>query len=88
LFRAMAERAKPGFAPAPAEWQAIGRICRQLSGMPLALELAATWVRLMGCEALAAHLEHDLDLLDGSPGSPGGRHASLKAVLDSTLEAL
>ncbi|RIH81800.1 putative HTH-type transcriptional regulator [Calidithermus terrae] len=88
LFRAMAERAKPGFAPAPAEWQAIGRICRQLSGMPLALELAATWVRLMGCEAIAAHLEHDLDLLDGSPGSPGGRHASLKAVLDSTLEAL
>lgn len=88
LFRAMAERVKPGFAPAPAEWQAIGRICRQLSGMPLALELAATWVRLMGCEAIAAHLEHDLDLLDGSLSEPRGRHASLKAVLDSTLEAL
>lgn len=88
LFRSMAERVKPGFNPTAADWQAIGRICRRLSGMPLGLELAATWVRLMSCEEIAAHLEQSLDFLDGSLGNFQDRHASLRTVLDSTLSAL
>ena len=35
---------------------AIVDICRQVEGLPLALELAAAWTRVLSCEAIAAEL--------------------------------
>ena len=55
LFDQRARRVQPEFELA-AEWQAVRGICAATDGLPLALELAAGWVRLMPCR----HIERDL----------------------------
>lgn len=67
----------------------ITHICRRLDGLPLAIELAASRVRLMSVGELARQLENRLEILQG-PGRPA-RHRTLEAafawswdMLDST----
>ncbi|MER3553391.1 MAG: hypothetical protein C4331_03320 [Meiothermus sp.] len=88
LFLSAAERVRPGWRPIPQDWAAIGRICHLLSGLPLGLELAAGWVRLMSPPEIEGHLSGSLELLEGGTPGPDEHHASLRAVLDSTLERL
>src|SRR4029077_1673564 len=38
-------------------------ICRAVEGMPLGIELAASWLRAMTCQQIAAYIQHDLDFL-------------------------
>ena len=60
----------------------VDRICRQLDGLPLALELAAAWIRALSPAELAGRLDARLALLTaGPPGSPA-RHRTLRATLD------
>ncbi|MBK7782220.1 MAG: tetratricopeptide repeat protein [Ardenticatenia bacterium] len=80
LFVAAARRVLPDFAAEP-ELEAIGAICRQVQGFPLALELAAPWVVERHCDAIAARLAIDLGALPGIRGLPA-RHASLEAVFE------
>jgi predicted ATPase/transcriptional regulator with XRE-family HTH domain len=71
LFVQRATAAVPDFTLTAANAAAVGEICRQLDGLPLALELAAPWTRLLEPAALLAHLEHRLDLLvDGARDLP------------------
>ena len=53
LFLRSAQQVQPGFTGSGQE-AAIAAICRQVEGMPLALELAASWVRVMPCAEIAA----------------------------------
>jgi predicted ATPase/DNA-binding SARP family transcriptional activator len=85
LFADRARRVRPSFALTPANSALVGRICRRLDGMPLALELAASMVAALDLQTLAATLDSQLDL----PGRPGTeRHRSLRAVVDSSFELL
>lgn len=88
LFRRSALRVRPGFSPTPQDWPAIGQICEMLSGIPLALELAAAWVRLMECSAIALELSRNLDLLEDTRSDLPERQRSMRAVFDSTLNRL
>jgi predicted ATPase len=57
--RLFVERARivvPGFAPDAAEVAAVAEVCRQLDGLPLAIELAAARVKLFSASALARRL--------------------------------
>jgi len=45
----------------------VGRICRAVGGLPLGIALAAAWVPLLGCEAIAAELEAGQGLLGDGP---------------------
>ncbi|MFN0026361.1 MAG: ATP-binding protein [Acidimicrobiales bacterium] len=63
-------------------------ICRQLDGMPLALELAAARCRSLSVGDLRSRLGERFRLL-GSPGGAGaGRQATLRATLDWSYELL
>lgn len=69
------------FSPNPSEQTAILEICRLLQGLPLALELAASWIRAMRCEAILDQLKNYLsNNVTGIPVvSPA---ASFEAVLE------
>ena len=62
--------------------RAIAAICRQLEGMPLALELAAARVAVLSPQAIARGLEDSLELLTGRSLALEERHRSLRASLD------
>ena len=64
LFLQTAERVRPGDEPGATDLAAVDEICRQVEGMPLALELAATWVRVQSPAAIAAALADNLALLN------------------------
>ncbi|MGI8553436.1 MAG: hypothetical protein ACR2PL_22030 [Dehalococcoidia bacterium] len=60
----------------------LGRICLLLDGLPLALELAAVRVGVLGLAQLAARLEQPLALLTGGDLTADTRHITLRATLD------
>jgi predicted ATPase/DNA-binding CsgD family transcriptional regulator len=62
--------------------RAIAEICRQLEGMPLALELAAARVAVLSPPAIARGLEDSLGLLTARSFALEERHRSLRASLD------
>ena len=61
---------------------AIAGICRQLDGIPLAIELAAARAATLGIEVLAAHLDDRFGLLTGGRRTALPRHQTLRATLD------
>ena len=62
-------------------------ICRRLDGMPLAIELAAAQIRVMGASEIRAHLDDRFTPL-GAVGRTDPRHATLKSTLDWSHELL
>ena len=87
LFIAAAQRVEPALLPA-AEAPAIVEICRQVDGMPLALELAAARTRVLSCEAIAAELREGTELLQASDASHPARHASIEQVFEQSWRRL
>jgi predicted ATPase len=61
---------------------AIAGICRQLDGIPLAIELAAARATTLGIEGLGAHLDDRFGLLTGGRRTALPRHQTLRATLD------
>ncbi len=88
LFVQSARRAKAGFALRAAEGPVAARICRLVEGMPLAIELAASWVRVLSCQEIAREIEHNLDFLVASTRDLPERHRSLWAVFDHSWKLL
>lgn len=88
LFMHSARRVHWNFAPTEMERRSIARVCRLVEGMPLAVELAAAWVRVIACEEIAQEIGHGLDVLGTTlPGLPE-RHRSLRVVFDHSWQRL
>ena len=87
LFVRAARRVDPALVPA-AEAAAIVDICRQVDGLPLAIELAAAWTRVMTCAAIAAQLREGTLMLHAADGSQPARHASLEVVFEASWNLL
>jgi predicted ATPase/Tfp pilus assembly protein PilF len=80
LFVLTAQRIAPGFALTPEGQADVVRICQRVEGLPLALELAAGWVRLLPCAEIAAEIERDLACLSSSLRDLPVRQRSLRAA--------
>jgi predicted ATPase/DNA-binding winged helix-turn-helix (wHTH) protein len=63
-------------------------ICQRLDGMPLALELAAARMPLLGAHGVAARLDDRFKLLAGGSRSAPTRQQTLQAALDWSLALL
>jgi predicted ATPase len=88
LFLQRARRAHVGFNGRPEDYQAIVRICQRVDGMPLAIELAAAWVRTLTCDEIAQEIERGLDFLSTSTRDFPARHRSMRAVFDHSWKLL
>ena len=80
LFLERARHINHAFAPDADELAAVVRICRLVQGMPLGLELAAAWTRLLSCREIADEIAVSLDFLTLSLRDLPERHRSLRAV--------
>ncbi|HEV2583398.1 MAG TPA: helix-turn-helix domain-containing protein [Ktedonobacteraceae bacterium] len=87
LFVQSAQRVQPDFALQGMAPDVL-RICQQVEGMPLALELAAAWVRLLPCSHIAEQLAASLDFLASPLRDVPERHRSLRAVFDQAWNVL
>ncbi|GMV59832.1 MAG: SARP family transcriptional regulator [Betaproteobacteria bacterium] len=87
LFVQAAQRVEPALIPA-AEAESIVDICRQVGGLPLALELAAAWTRVLSCDAIAAELRQGTELLRAADPAHPPRHASIEAVFEQSWKLL
>jgi predicted ATPase/DNA-binding SARP family transcriptional activator len=84
LFTARARQVEPGYEPG-AE---IDAICEQLDRLPLALELAATRVKLLSGQQLLARLEQRLPLLAGGRRDLPKRHSTMRATIAWSYDLL
>jgi predicted ATPase/DNA-binding SARP family transcriptional activator len=87
LFEDRARLLRPGFRPA-ADLAAVGRVCRLVAGMPLAIELAARWVRSASPAAIADRLAAGGELLATTAPDVEPRHRSIRSVIDWSWELL
>jgi len=85
LFIQRAAAAVPGFTVAPAELPDVIRICQQLDGIPLAIELAAVRLRALSLADLANRLDQRLTLLTTGHGRMD-RHQTLRGAVSWSHE--
>ncbi|HZU86932.1 MAG TPA: tetratricopeptide repeat protein [Anaerolineaceae bacterium] len=75
--------------PAGEQWLfTAARICRQVDGIPLALEMAASWSRALSLEDITAEIARNLDFLNTNRRDLPERHRSLRAVFDGSWQLL
>lgn len=82
LFVERACAADPHFALAPDNAGAVADICRSLDGLPLAIELAAARVRLLGVHGLRDKIGERFRVLTGGSRTALRKHQTLRATLD------
>jgi predicted ATPase/DNA-binding winged helix-turn-helix (wHTH) protein len=82
LFEARAAAVDPRFNLNTRNAPAIADICRRLDGLPLAIELAAARVTLLGIDALGAQLRDGFRVLAAGAVAADSRHQTLRATFD------
>jgi predicted ATPase/transcriptional regulator with XRE-family HTH domain len=82
LFLQTAQRSWRHFELTAEDRPHLVRICQLVDGVPLAMELAAGWVRLLSCSEIAQKIEHNLDFLSTLARDMPERHRSMRAVFD------
>ena len=88
LFADRAAAAAPGFVLGPGNVRAVASICRAVDGLPLGIELAAAWVRVLTVEQIAARLEDRFRLLSSAERMAVARHRTLRSAIDWSHELL
>ena len=80
LFVQRAQRIRPGFVLSGEDAAAGRRIALLIGGLPLGLELAATWVKLLSPVQIAAEIEKSLDFLNTTLRNVPERQRSMRLV--------
>lgn len=88
LFADRAAAADPTFELTADNVPVVTEICRRLDGLPLAIELAASRVRVLPPAFLLARLDRRLDLLAESAGDRPARQQTLRATIDWSYQLL
>jgi predicted ATPase/DNA-binding SARP family transcriptional activator len=82
LFLKSATRLQPGLSLDEADGRWVAHICQLVEGMPLAIELAAAWIRVLSCAEIAGQIEQGIRFLSTPLRDLPPRHRSLHAVFD------
>ncbi len=88
LFCQTAVRLDPGFTLSEVESPHIVRICQLVEGMPLGVELAASWIRTLSCGQIVREIEEGLEFMTTSLQDVPHRHRSMRAVFEHSWQLL
>jgi predicted ATPase/DNA-binding SARP family transcriptional activator len=77
-----------GFVASPTAVATAARVCRELDGIPLAIELAAARTRALSVDEIAAHLDDRFGFLKNWRRVGPPRHQTLRATMDWSYELL
>ena len=88
LFVEKAKQVQSHFTLSPDNTQGVLDICRLVDGMPLAILLAAAWVRYSPTARIASSISENLDFLTSSLRDGSPRHSSLRAVFNHSWSLL
>ena len=81
LFVDRAQAARSDFQITPRNAAAVGTVCRQLEGIPLALELAAAWAQVLTPAQMAARLAERFSLSVSRRKDVPERHQTLRGAI-------
>jgi DNA-binding SARP family transcriptional activator/predicted ATPase len=88
LYLQQARRVCPNYDPSAAALTQIGRICRLVGGMPLAILLAAAWMDVLSPDEIEAELEKSIAFLHSDLSDLPERHHSMVAAFDVSWSLL
>ena len=88
LFLERARAVRPDSEVDATDLETIGEICGHLDDLPLAIELAATRVKVLSPSTMLARLEHRLELLTSGSRDAPSRHRALRDTIGWSVELL
>lgn len=88
LFLDRARSRLPAFELTAENARSVATICRDLDGIPLAIELSTARMGALAVEQVAQRLEDSLKLLTGGDRTVAPRHQTLRAALDWSYDLL
>ncbi|GAB3979970.1 LuxR family transcriptional regulator [Actinoallomurus acanthiterrae] len=86
LFQDRASMVMPGFTIGPDNAAAVIRLCRDLDGVPLAIELAAVRMRTLTADQILVRLENRFKLLTTGNRAAAPRHQTLRAAVEWSFD--
>jgi predicted ATPase len=87
LFKERAQQVKPQFE-LDEQLADVIRICQLVEGLPLGIELAASWVKFLSGVEIAREIQGNLEILTSQTTNIPERHRSLKAAFDYSWKRL
>ena len=88
LFQQSAYRVQPGFALSADNIDDVIAICRQVHGLPLGIELAASWMEMLSPAEIRHEIDNNLDFLQTETQDVPERQRSLRAVFNYSWELM
>ena len=88
LFTHRARQQRSDFAVDTQNASAVGRLCRRLDGIPLAIELAAARLRTLPLDEIENRLDQRFQLLTGGNRTTPPRQQTLQALIDWSYSLL
>ncbi len=88
LFVQTALRAQHDFELRADDIPHLAHICRLVDGMPLGIEISASWVDMLTLADIAREIRRSLDFLETEWRDIPSRHRSMRAVFDATFRRL
>jgi predicted ATPase/DNA-binding XRE family transcriptional regulator len=88
LFVERVRDVRPDFRLTPVSGPPVAAICRRLDAIPLAIELAAPWIKVLTSEDLLRRLEHDALLSTVGPRDLPERQQTMNATIAWSYQLL
>ncbi|MFZ4656070.1 MAG: AfsR/SARP family transcriptional regulator [Caldilineaceae bacterium] len=88
LFVQSIQSILPDFTLGPTTAAPVTQICQLLHGLPLGLELAATWAQLLPLPEIVQEIRHNLDFLEAAQLEAPPHQRSLRAVFNHSWQLL
>lgn len=88
MFLSLFRRLEPELPVTPQILADASLICRQIRGLPLAIELAVGWADILSLSEIAQEITRSFDFLETRRRDSPERHRNIRAVLDPSLQTL